>query len=105
MEGLCSQRCLLRSIISCTLIRFPETSHRLLSHHPVSQPLHRASEINRTPVVVIMTKRAATKKFKKAPGAPRRFTSAYMYFSSEKHKELRSEFENRGETVRALDRF
>jgi len=46
----------------------------------------------------IMGKRVC--KFKKAPGAPRRFTSAYMFFSTQKHKQLRAEFAKRGEMVR-----
>jgi hypothetical protein len=28
-------------------------------------------------------------KYKKAPGAPRRFKSAFIFFSTEKHKEIR----------------
>jgi hypothetical protein len=28
-------------------------------------------------------------KYKKAPQAPRRFKSSYMFFSTEKHKEIR----------------
>ena len=43
-------------------------------------------------------------KFKKAPEAPRRFTSAYIFFSSEKHKELREELKRRGEEVGRLTR-
>lgn len=31
----------------------------------------------------------ATAKYKKAPGAPRRFKSAFIFFSTEKHKEIR----------------
>ncbi len=30
-------------------------------------------------------------KYKKSPEAPRRFKSAYMFFSTEKHKEIRKE--------------
>jgi hypothetical protein len=30
-------------------------------------------------------------KYKKSPQAPRRFKSAYMFFSTEKHKEIRIE--------------
>jgi hypothetical protein len=32
-----------------------------------------------------------TVKYKKSPEAPRRFKSAYMFFSTEKHKEIRRE--------------
>lgn len=32
-----------------------------------------------------------TVKYKKSPEAPRRFKSAYMFFSTEKHKEIRKE--------------
>jgi hypothetical protein len=30
-------------------------------------------------------------KYKKAPNAPRRFKSSYMFFSTQKHKEIREE--------------
>lgn len=36
-----------------------------------------------------MPKKVAITKYKKAPQAPRRFKSAYMFFSTEKHKEIR----------------
>lgn len=36
-----------------------------------------------------MAKKEQSTKFKKAPGAPRRFKSAYMFFSTEKHKSIR----------------
>mmetsp|Transcript_12712 Transcript_12712/g.17748 ORF Transcript_12712/g.17748 Transcript_12712/m.17748 type:complete len:394 (-) Transcript_12712:323-1504(-) len=35
-------------------------------------------------------------KFKKAPGAPRRFKSAYMFFSTAKHPEIRERLRNQG---------
>jgi hypothetical protein len=34
-------------------------------------------------------------KYKKSPEAPRRFKSAYMFFSTEKHKEIRKEMGNK----------
>jgi hypothetical protein len=37
-------------------------------------------------------------KYKKAPGAPRRFTSSYMLFSTEKHRSFREELAKKGET-------
>lgn len=42
-----------------------------------------------------MTKKNKT-KYKKAPQAPRRFKSAYMFFSTTKHKEIREELASRG---------
>lgn len=42
-----------------------------------------------------MTKKNKT-KYKKAPQAPRRFKSAYMFFSTIKHKEIREELGSRG---------
>ena len=36
-----------------------------------------------------MAKKNKQASLKKAPEAPRRFTSAYMFYSSWKHKELR----------------
>jgi hypothetical protein len=42
-----------------------------------------------------MVKRGPT-KYKKAPQAPRRFKSSYMFFSTEKHKSIRKEFAERG---------
>ena len=43
-----------------------------------------------------MVKRAQV-KYKKAPQAPRRFKSSYMFFSTEKHKEIRKELTEKGE--------
>jgi hypothetical protein len=37
-------------------------------------------------------------KFKKAPDAPRRFKSSYMFFSTEKHRSIRDELAKKGET-------
>ena len=34
-------------------------------------------------------KKKKTAKFKKAPQAPRRFKSAYMFFSTDQHKQIR----------------
>lgn len=39
-------------------------------------------------------------KFKKAPDAPKRFKSAYIFFSAEKHKLMRAQAENKSVTVR-----
>ena len=38
-----------------------------------------------------MAKKEHKIKFKKAPGAPRRFKSAYMFFSEHQHKAIRSQ--------------
>ena len=43
-----------------------------------------------------MVKRAQV-KYKKAPQAPRRFKSSYMFFSTEKHKQIRKELAEKGE--------
>eukprot|EP00934_Nitzschia_sp_Nitz4_P003903 Nitzschia sp. Nitz4//scaffold295_size27985//9432//11102//NITZ4_008161-RA/size27985-snap-gene-0.63-mRNA-1//1//CDS//3329546245//3893//frame0 len=37
------------------------------------------------------------KKYKKAPQAPRRFKSSYMFFSTEKHKSIRRDLAKKGE--------
>jgi len=34
-------------------------------------------------------------KYKKAPGAPKRFKSAYMYFSEQEHKRIRDNSNNK----------
>lgn len=43
-------------------------------------------------------------KYKKAPGAPKRFKSAFIFFSTEKHKEIRAEMGDKGsaEKVRCV---
>jgi hypothetical protein len=46
-----------------------------------------------------MTKKNQSVKYKKAPQAPRRFKSAYMFFSTEKHKEIRQELADKNEKV------
>jgi hypothetical protein len=43
-------------------------------------------------------KKSAPVKYKKAPQAPRRFKSAYMFFSTQKHKDIREELIQKGET-------
>ena len=40
---------------------------------------------------IVMAKKSPVVKYKKAPQAPRRFKSSYMFFSTEKHKEIRQE--------------
>ena len=37
-------------------------------------------------------------KYKKAPDAPRRFKSSYMFFSTEKHRSIREELAKKGKT-------
>eukprot|EP00542_Grammatophora_oceanica_P014777 CAMPEP_0194028908 /NCGR_PEP_ID=MMETSP0009_2-20130614/2782_1 /TAXON_ID=210454 /ORGANISM="Grammatophora oceanica, Strain CCMP 410" /LENGTH=435 /DNA_ID=CAMNT_0038668441 /DNA_START=274 /DNA_END=1581 /DNA_ORIENTATION=- len=43
-----------------------------------------------------MKKSNARVKYKKAPSAPRRFKSAYMFFSTEKHRAIRQELSKKG---------
>lgn len=42
-----------------------------------------------------MLKKTAA-KFKKAPQAPKRFKSAFIFFSTEKHREIRSQLGDKG---------
>ena len=50
-------------------------------------------------VVRNMTSKKKQPKYKKAPQAPRRFKSSYMFFSTFKHKEIRKELnEEAGDT-------
>ena len=46
----------------------------------------------------ISAKKSNRVKYKKAPGAPRRFKSAYMFFSPEKHRSIREELAAKGTT-------
>ncbi len=41
-------------------------------------------------------------KFKKAPQAPRRFKSAFIFFSSAKHKEIRAQLADSGVAVKVI---
>lgn len=41
-------------------------------------------------------RQSASIKYKKAPQAPRRFKSSYMFFSTKKHKEIRAELTKKG---------
>lgn len=45
--------------------------------------------------------------YKKAPDAPRRFKSAYMFFSTAKHREIREQLKSEGKTekVRSMLAF
>ena len=42
-----------------------------------------------------MVKKAAKQKFKRAPGAPKRFKSAFMFFSEHQHKVIREQSDNK----------
>ena len=46
-----------------------------------------------------MPKRKQVIKYEKAPLAPRRFKSAYMFFSTEKHKSIREEYGTKMQTT------
>ena len=41
---------------------------------------------------------SAPPKYKKAPDAPKRFKSAFIIFSAEKHKEIKEELAKQGKT-------
>jgi hypothetical protein len=42
-------------------------------------------------------------KYKKAPNAPRRFKSSYMFFSTFKHKQIREELAKEGKNSKVSD--
>eukprot|EP00546_Thalassionema_frauenfeldii_P001150 CAMPEP_0178936798 /NCGR_PEP_ID=MMETSP0786-20121207/25386_1 /TAXON_ID=186022 /ORGANISM="Thalassionema frauenfeldii, Strain CCMP 1798" /LENGTH=389 /DNA_ID=CAMNT_0020615267 /DNA_START=175 /DNA_END=1344 /DNA_ORIENTATION=- len=50
-----------------------------------------------------MSKKTNATKYKKAPQAPRRFKSAYMFFSTAKHKEIREELGEKGVTEKTTN--
>lgn len=52
------------------------------------------------------SKEHAAIKYKKAPEAPRRFKSSYMFFSTTKHKQIREELDEagKGNKVRTLSK-
>lgn len=54
------------------------------------------------PAVAAVPKAIATPKYKKAPDAPKRFKSAFIIFSAEKHREIKADLakEGRSEKVR-----
>jgi hypothetical protein len=47
---------------------------------------------------VIPNASSSAPKYKKAPDAPKRFKSAFIIFSAEKHKEIKSEMAKHGRT-------
>ncbi|KAG7343681.1 HMG high mobility group box-containing protein [Nitzschia inconspicua] len=47
-------------------------------------------------------KNVESTKYKKAPNAPRRFKSSYMFFSTQKHKEIREKRTKEGENTKHL---
>eukprot|EP00977_Amphora_coffeiformis_P011768 scaffold2868_cov171-Amphora_coffeaeformis.AAC.21 len=51
--------------------------------------------MSRTTTNSTMTKRSQQVKYKKAPGAPKRFKSAYMFFSEQQHKIIRQRLSNK----------
>ena len=50
-----------------------------------------------------MAKKTHQIKYKKAPQAPRRFKSSYMFFSTEKHKSIRKELMEKGDNEKVGD--
>lgn len=54
--------------------------------------LHKAMKLNHTTRNMV---KKTTVKFKKAPGAPKRFKSAYMFFSENQHKVIRENAVNK----------
>lgn len=52
-----------------------------------------------TKTVALPCKQKAS-QLKKAPDAPKRFKSAYILFSAEKHKEIRAQLEKKGQSDR-----
>lgn len=47
---------------------------------------------------------SSAKKYKKAPDAPRRFKSAFIFFSIEKHREIRENLENDGQKEKVCEK-
>lgn len=48
------------------------------------------------------SKSPAIPKFKKAPDAPKRFKSAFIIYSAEKHKEIKEEFSRQGRSEKVM---
>ena len=70
------------------------------THHPIYHPIHHIlshMKVNSTFHSSTMVKKttAHSVKFKKAPGAPKRFKSAYMFFSEHQHKVIRENAVNK----------
>jgi hypothetical protein len=49
------------------------------------------------------SKTAAAPKYKKAPDAPKRFKSAFIIFSAEKHKEIKEDLSSQGRSEKTTD--
>jgi hypothetical protein len=47
-------------------------------------------------------KRQSQHKLKKAPGAPRRFKSAFIFFSTQKHREIRESMGEQSSKAKVL---
>lgn len=55
-----------------------------------------ADDPSQQPTATRHGKKRKRTKYKKAPQAPRRFKSAYMFFSTDKHKEIRQDYNEKG---------
>ena len=62
-----------------------------------NQRQHQAAKKKKKKVTKKIVSTKKNLKMKKAPGAPRRFKCAYMFFSTKKHKELREELNKKGQ--------
>jgi hypothetical protein len=80
------------------------------SHHALDESIFESTELLSAPAVTkpptkkkvaAATKKKAkgpafVKKFKKAPEAPRRFKSAFIFFSIDKHRQIRESLSREG---------
>ena len=73
------------------------------SHEIISRRKNEAGDSSQTaagllaiPQSSVVAKKRKQTKYKKAPQAPRRFKSAYMFFSTDKHRAIRAELTSQG---------
>jgi len=62
-----------------------------------------AAILERTALMQPPSKVNPSTRFKKAPDAPKRFKSAFIIFSAEKHKEIKEELANQGRAEKTTD--
>mmetsp|Transcript_1125 Transcript_1125/g.2216 ORF Transcript_1125/g.2216 Transcript_1125/m.2216 type:complete len:118 (-) Transcript_1125:14-367(-) len=74
-----------------------------LEHQPHAHVQHEQQIMNATARMQVPSKSAAAPKYKKAPDAPKRFKSAFIIFSAEKHKIIKEELAKEGRSEKTTD--
>lgn len=91
------QRSLKSTVKGSSVVKSSGSKHGLSSKSSKAPPIKRAVSVARKSSP---EPSRSIGKFKKAPEAPKRFKPAFIFFSAEKHKEIRSQLGENSSAVR-----